>query len=115
MFQVTPRPSATRATVRCWHTHIVTWDVLATALAAPIIRIDNAAGKDGTIRAEILPSHPKTEPIEPAECGRVRTLEGSVKSEGLAVENLDLDNLILSQGPHLGRNNLPPGHLTRQP
>lgn len=30
-----------------------------------------------------------------------RALEGSVKHEGLAVENHDLDNLILSQGPRL--------------
>lgn len=81
--------------------HRVPRDTLAPALAAPIIRIGDTAGQDGTIRADILPGHLQTEPVKPAECGQVRALEGSVKHEGLAVEKLDLDNLILSQGLHL--------------
>jgi hypothetical protein len=87
--------------------HGVTGNTLATALAAPVIRINNTAGQDGTVRADILPSHLESEPVEAAESGQVRALEGSVEHEGLAVEIEILDNLILSQGPHLNRNSFP--------
>ena len=66
--------------------HRVTGNALAPAPPAPVVRINNTAGKDSTARADMLPGHFESEPIEAAECGQVRALEGSVKHEGLAVE-----------------------------
>jgi hypothetical protein len=59
---------------------------LASALAAPVIRINNAAGQDGTLGTDRLPRHFKSETVKATEGGQVRALKGSVKHEGLAVE-----------------------------
>lgn len=72
--------------------HRVSGNALATAPMAPIIGINNTAGKDGTIRADILSRHLKAEPVKAAKSSQVRDVEGSVEHEGLAVENCDLDD-----------------------
>jgi len=66
--------------------HRIPRNALAPAPPAPVIRINNAAGQDGTLGTEILPRHFKSEPVKTAEGGQVRALKGSVKHEGLAVE-----------------------------
>ena len=88
-------------------------DAMASTPVAPIIRINNTASKDRTIRADILPSHLEAEAIKAAKSSQVRALKGSVEHEGLAVENFDLDNLILYQGPHLCRTELSAPEFTR--
>ncbi len=86
--------------------HGVPGHALTSTLVAPIIRSGDAADDDRTIRADILPGHLESEAIKTAKSSQVRALKGSVEREGLAVENFDLDNLILYQGPHLYRNEL---------
>ena len=87
--------------------HSIPGDALASAPVAPIIRSGDAASKNSTIRTDILPGHLESEAIKTAKSSQVRALKGSVEHEGLAVENFDLDNLILYQGPHLYRTKFP--------
>ena len=95
--------------------HCVPWDTLAAALAAPFIRGHHTTGNHGTVRSKELTRRFQAKPVKAAESSQVRALKGSVEHEGLAVENLDLDNLILYQGPHLYPINAAPGIITEQP
>ena len=74
---------------------------LGTALSAPFIRLEHAASKNSTVWGQTLPGDFQSKAIKAAECSQVRAEEGSVIHEGLVEEELDLDNPILSQGPHL--------------
>ena len=89
-------------------------NALASALVAPVIGLNNTAGQDSTLRADILPGHFKAEPVEAAECGQVRALEGSVKHEGLAVEESRSRQSDSLPRPSPQLNNSPPELLTRQ-
>jgi hypothetical protein len=66
--------------------HRVPGNALASSIPILVIGLNDTARKDGTLRADILPGHFKSEPIKTAECGQIRSLKGSVKHEGLAVE-----------------------------
>lgn len=48
-----------------------------------------------------LPSSFKIKAVKAAETGRLRAMEVSVAHESLSVERSQLDNQIVSQGPHL--------------
>ncbi|MHA7271444.1 hypothetical protein, partial [Arthrobacter sp. HLT1-20] len=50
--------------------------------------------------------------VKTAESGQVRAVEGSVVHEGLVEEGSDLDNPILSHGPHLVSDQLNELQLT---
>jgi hypothetical protein len=50
-------------------------DALAAAGPAPLVRLEDSAGQERTVRFEALPSHDETEPVESAERGQVRAGE----------------------------------------
>jgi hypothetical protein len=59
--------------------HRVARRTLTPAATAPLVRFDDPAGKDRTIRFEPLTGDFEAEHVEPAERGQVRASEGSVK------------------------------------
>lgn len=71
VFHATPRPSATRATVRCWHTMPACAhrsrrrdSFSRSVAAAPPVRLQYPAGLHRAIRLEALTRHPQTELVE---------------------------------------------------
>jgi hypothetical protein len=59
--------------------HGVARDALTSAAAAPVVRVDDPARQDRTIRLEALPDDLKAELVETAERGQVSAGEGSVR------------------------------------
>lgn len=81
--------------------HGIPWNALGSALLAPLIGLEHTASKNGTVSGQTLTGDFQAKAIKAAESSQVRAQEGSVIHEGLVEENSDLDNPILSQGPHL--------------
>jgi hypothetical protein len=52
---------------------------LTAATAAPLIRLDDPARQDSTIRLQALPHDVEPELIQTGECGQITTIEGSVR------------------------------------
>ena len=52
---------------------------LTAAPAAPLIPLHDPAGQDRAVALETLPDNPKAKPIQPDECGQVRSNEGNVR------------------------------------
>src|SRR5699024_3405259 len=80
--------------------HGIPRHALGTALLAPLIGLEHTASKNGTASGQTLTGDFQSKAIKTAESSQVRAQEGSVIHEGLVEENSDLDNPILSQGPH---------------
>jgi hypothetical protein len=57
----------------------VSWSTFASAAPTPLIRFNDSARENRTVRLEPLPRDFKAELVEAAERGQVRTGEGSVR------------------------------------
>jgi len=80
--------------------HGLARDALASAAAAPLIRFDDPARQDRTIRLEPLTDDFKAELVQAGEGGQVRASEGSVRH----VEVFQMDGvgtLIIGRPRHL--------------
>jgi len=87
--------------------HGVTRDPLAATASAPLIRFDDPAGEDRSVRLEPLPCDFKAEPGEPAERGQISAGEARIGSSVSHVEVFEMGGVGTSI---LGRPRPLPGH-----